>query len=199
MASKNSGDHERLWEKKLYIYIHTYTYIYIYIDIYIYIYIHIYIYIYIYMHTHIHIYNIHIHTHIHIHTYTYTHTHIHNIDIWHIWNNQAWWKHLNSWPMCEGNWCHMGVIESSRDSVLGGNQWDGMGCFEVNLNYRGHGCNCENLWGYSLRNYLVCAVLFLRVYIKWRWYSTRFECVFVSDKFIFEDFLNGGWSCREVV
>ena len=111
--------------KKNYIYIYIHTYIYIYI----YIYTYTYIYTYIYGHTHTHIQ--------YTYTYTHTHTHIHNIDIWHIWNNQAWWKHSNSWPMCEGNWCRMGVIESSPDSVLGGNQWDGMGCFEVNLNYRG--------------------------------------------------------------
>ena len=31
------------------------------------------------------------------------------------------------------------------------------------------------------------------------WHSLKVEGVFVSDKFIFGDFLNGRWSCRKVV
>ena len=32
------------------------------------------------------------------------------------------------------HWRRQGVIESFPDPVLGGNQWDGMECFKVNLN-----------------------------------------------------------------
>ena len=46
-------------------------------------------------------------------------------------------KTLKQLACVRRNWWRQGVVESSPDPVLGGNQRDGMGCFEVNLNHTG--------------------------------------------------------------